>query len=277
MIVLSAFQARRLLAGEGKIKISLDLGKSISYATVEGDKVVFPSGEIITIDEVKKIIKNDHCCFFLEDNTIKKVALFSDETNRFYKLLPTGENTWPTLEISGIRMHVTRRYSPKEDTMEKLSYVTPCTGTVLDTCSGLGYTAIMAAETANLVYSFEKDANVIIVEKYNPWSSELFLSTKIKQINDDVFIGIKKINDCMFDRIIHDPPRLTLATTLYSQEFYIQLFRVLKPAGKIYHYTGDPGSKARGLDIRAGIMERMTRAGFINLKRVFNGVTAEKK
>ena len=55
----------------------------------------------------------------------------------------------------------------------------------------------------------------------------------------------------------------------------IQKYRILRSKGKIFHYTGDPGIK-RGLDIRQGIAKKMAKAGFSNIKRVFNGLVAEK-
>jgi predicted methyltransferase len=215
-------------------------------------------------------------CFSVEENSILPLSIFSEETNNYYKLVPTGYDTWPTLEISGIKMHVTKKYSPKEDTMEKVSYASPCTGIVLDTCTGLGYTAIIASNTADMVFTIEKDTNVIEIEKVNPYSKELFNNSKIKRLTGDSFEEVKKFKACFFDRIIHDPPRMALSTLLYSQGFYNDLFRVLKREGKIFHYTGDPGSK-RGLDIRAGIIKRMAVSGFTNIQRVFNGITAEKR
>jgi len=69
---------------------------------------------------------------------------------------------------------------------------------------------------------------------------------------------------------------LTFATVLYSQGFYDELFRVLKHKGKIYHYTGHPGSKNRGVHLQDNVLKRMQRSGFKNLKKVFNGVSGEK-
>ena len=202
-------------------------------------------------------------------------SIFSEETNNYYKLVPTGKDKWPTIEISGIRMHVTKTMFPKEDTEKKISFVSPCIGNVLDTCTGLGYTAIMAAKIAELVFTIEKDANVIELEKINPYSRELFDNSKIKRVHGDSFEEVKKFKACYFDRIIHDPPRQALSTLLYSDEFYKELYRILRSKGKIFHYTGDPGSK-RGLDIRQGIAKKMAKAGFSNIKRVFNGLVAEK-
>ena len=276
MILLSAYQARKFLPAGDKATASLDLGLTESEIRREGEYFIFPDGQKLGIADIKKIIKKDTMCFLVENSSIIQVAIFSEELQRYYKLVPTGYRTPPTIEISGIRMHVTKKFSPLEDTEQKINFVAPCTGTVLDTCCGLGYTAIKAAETAEIVYTIEIDPNVAELQKINPWSKELFDNKKIKMIIGDAFAEIKKFPNAFFDRVIHDPPRLALSTLLYSQEFYNQLYRVMKPGGKLYHYTGDPGSKKRGMDIRAGIIKRLEKAGFRNMQRVFNGVTAEK-
>ncbi|KAK3261379.1 hypothetical protein CYMTET_29708 [Cymbomonas tetramitiformis] len=48
---------------------------------------------------------------------------------------------------------------------------------------------------------------------------------------------------------------------LYSGDFYSELCRILKPQGMLYHYVGDPGSKAVGSKFR-GIVQRLQDAGF---------------
>ncbi|MEM3373701.1 MAG: SAM-dependent methyltransferase [Candidatus Woesearchaeota archaeon] len=281
MFLISVYQAEQLLkdleTNKEESLISLDLGLSNSVVKIDRkeSKFIFPDEQVLGLEKIKKIIKKDTICFYIKNNDIFPVSIFSEETNNYYKLVPTGLCNWPTLEISGIRMHVTKKYGPKEDTEEKISFIAPCVGAVLDTCTGLGYTAIMAAKTANLVFTIERDKNVIEIEKINPYSKELFTNEKIKRIIGDSFEEIKKFKACYFDRIIHDPPRVALSPLLYSQEFYNELFRVLKYKGKIFHYTGDPGSK-KGLDIRAGIIKRFEKAGFKNIKRVFNGISAEK-
>jgi predicted methyltransferase len=47
--------------------------------------------------------------------------------------------------------------------------------------------------------------------------------------------------------------------------------------GKIYHYTGNPGKKFRNINLKKNVIKRMRIAGFCNLNKVFNGVTAEKR
>jgi uncharacterized protein len=276
-MIISAYQAEELLkahnSNKKNIDISLDIGNTKSNIEIKDNMFIFPDKQSLSLDKIKKIIKKDTMCFFIENNDIVQIAIFSEETNNYYKLVPAKD--WPTIEISGIRMHVTKAMSPKEDTEKKISFVLPCIGKVLDTCTGLGYTAINAGKTAEEVHTFERDSNVIELEKINPWSQELFENKKIIRHHEDVFNGIKKINSNYFDRVIHDPPRQALSNLLYSQEFYNELFRVLKKGGKLFHYTGDPGSK-RGLDIRAGITKRLSISRFSNIQRVFNGLTAEK-
>ena len=80
----------------------------------------------------------------------------------------------------------------------------------------------------------------------------------------------------MFDVVIHDPPSLTLATYLYSTEFYKQIFRILKPKGKLYHYTGAPGSKNRKINLVGNVSAKLKRIGFKDVKDAHFGLTAVK-
>jgi len=97
-------------------------------------------------------------------------------------------------------------------------------------------------------------------------------------IHGDAFEVVKKFKDESFDVIIHDPPRFSLAGQLYSEEFYRELFRVLKPGGRLFHYVGNPGKRYRRKDLQRGVMERLRRAGFVGVKRVEEalGVVARK-
>jgi len=185
----------------------------------------------------------------------------------------------PTIEINGIRMHRTKDVNPLQDTLNKVNTVKPKEGeTVLDTCMGLGYTAIEAVKRGAYVITVEKDKNVIELARINPWSRELFRGGKIQIIHGDVFEVVKRFNDGSFDVIIHDPPRFSLAGHLYSGEFYEELFRILKPGGRLFHYVGDPGKKYRRKDLQKGVMERLRRVGFIGVKRAKEalGIVARK-
>ncbi len=202
-------------------------------------------------------------------------GFYSGETGKFYKLRETKD--WPTLEISGIHMHRMGRVSPKEDTQNKVNCLSP-KGRVLDTCMGLGYTAIMMAsmEVVKEVITVEKDRNVVEIAKQNPFSAGLWKNPKIRIVEGDVFSEIGKLGK--FDAILHDPPRLALAGELYSLEFYRKLFSALKPGGRMFHYTGSPGVK-RGKNIPAGVKKRLVKAGFRIVKDCPEalGILAERK
>jgi predicted methyltransferase len=170
--------------------------------------------------------------------------------------------------------------NPLEDTISKIDSISPIKGRILDTCMGLGYTAIMALENgADEVITVEKDRNVIEIAKINPWSEGLWGSEKIRVINGDIAEEIKKFRAGYFDRIIHDPPRFSLAGKLYSAGFYRELFRVLKENGKIYHYTGNPGERYRGKNFVSGVVKRLNDAGFRDIRGYEKGlgVIASKK
>jgi hypothetical protein len=198
---------------------------------------------------------------------IPEIKFYSEKTKKFYKLVKT--NTWPTLEISGIHMHRIKEVDPKKDTQLKLKTLGKIYGVVLDSCTGLGYTAILAAKRKRVrkVITIEKDENIIQIAKQNPFSKELFENPKIELIVGDVFFEIKKFKENSFNFIIHDPPRISIAPELYSLEFYQQLFRVLKKRGKIFHYVGRPGIK-QGKRYLQGIIRRLRYAGFSKIEKV---------
>jgi len=135
-------------------------------------------------------------------------------------------------------------------------------GRVLDTCTGLGYTAIGAlARGAEIVVSVEREPPVIRVAEMNPWSRCLFGGEIILLLGDSYQI-VDALPTEFFDWVIHDPPRLTHAGSLYSEEFYSRLYRVMAEDGRLFHYTGEPGSKYRRVDLQRGVQRRLRAAGF---------------
>jgi len=263
MFIISSLEAGRLLHAKGEFTSSLDLGISTVKLNVERGIVHFPDGQEVPMDDLKKPAK-ENCCYLVEENQLKKIALFSDETQRLYKLLPTLSA--PTIEISGIRMHRTSERNPWEDTEDKIGSIKP-RGIVLDTCTGLGYTAILASKTADEVITVEIDPNVRTIASYNPWSNELFTSQKIKSLMGDIEEVTPTFPDRKFDAVIHDPPSFKIAGELYSLKFYRELYRILKPGGKLFHYTGRPGGNTNNQDLGLSVMKRLKEAGFINIIR----------
>jgi predicted methyltransferase len=68
-----------------------------------------------------------------------------------------------------------------------------------------------------------------------------------------------------------------LAGELYATDFYRQLWRVLRPSGRIFHYIGNPASKS-GRGVTRGAIRRLHEAGFSRVKpypRAF-GIVAYK-
>ena len=277
-MILTHIQAKQLLEASKKglkeTEVSLDLYKTLSKVKIQNNEFIFPDNQKLNESQLKKPIKDDNVCFLIRDNSLIKIQLFSDKTNKFYKLVPTKDA--PTIEISGIRMHATKDMAPMEDTKRKIESIAPIHGIVLDTCMGLGYTAIASSKLAEFVMTCERDENVLEIAKYNPWSQELFNNKKISVLKTSVFDEIKVFKSQMFDVVIHDPPRLTLATELYSLEFYKQIFRVLKNNGKLYHYTGSPGSKFRHVNLIGNVSKRLKQAGFKSIEKVHYGLKAVK-
>ena len=278
IMILTHTQAKELLEANKKglkeTEISLDLNKTLSKVKIQNSEFIFPENQELNESQLIKPIKDDNVCFLIRDNSLIKIQLFSDETNKFYKLVPTKDA--PTIESSGIRMHAPKVMAPMKHTKRKIESVSPIHGIILDTCMGMGYTAIASSKLTDFVMTCERDENVLEIAKHNPWSQELFDNKKISILKTDVFDEIKILKSSMFDVVIHDPPRLTLATELYSLEFYKQLFRVLKNNGKLYHYTGSPGSKFRHVNLIGNVSKRLKQAGFRSIEKVHYGLKAVK-
>ena len=279
LYVLSYVHAAPLLvareAGEVAARTSLDLGLATDEVALEAGGVVLPDGQRLPWDAVEEIAGDESVCYALQDGQVSKVQRFSEVRNLTYVLMPTLRA--PTVLISGIQMHRVKDVDPWQDTLSKVRAVSPVEGRVLDTCTGLGYTAIAAAEKADQVVTVEVDPNMIEMARLNPWSRPLFGHPRIRQIMGDSLEEVQAFEEGSFSRIIHDPPMLARAGDLYSGAFYGYLYRLLARRGRLYHYVGDPESKS-GRNITRGVMRRLQEAGFRRVQprpRAF-GVVAYK-
>ncbi|MEM0084101.1 MAG: RsmD family RNA methyltransferase [Candidatus Methanomethylicia archaeon] len=259
-----------------KVKMSFDLGLSEEEVNVKKeDSYVIVDGCIFDLKVLEEILEKDYVYILNDEKSLEKVAFYAD--GKYYKLKCVARNSAPTLEINGINMHRIVGVTPWEDALMKVKAAKVGYGMrVLDICTGLGYTAIASINMgASMVLSIEKDLNVIRIAELNPWSKGLE-DHRIKIIIEDASRIIREIEEESFDRIIHDPPRISLAGELYSSEFYIELYRVLKKNGILYHYTGQPGIKRRK-DIVKGVSKRIMEAGFkVKVRRDLLGILAFK-
>ena len=238
---------------------------------------------------------------------LEPCRIYSNTIDRVCALCPSDSvnpELAPTALIAGFSMH---RFGlgvdPKEDTRRKIASLKPYKGNnlaVLDVCTGLAYTAIMASELENVssVTTIELDPTMTQICAMNPHSKGLFGRAKnttnkrsedggeddeknniISQLYGNAFDVIQTLPDRAFDRIIHDPPTFALAGELYGEKFYSELFRVLKPSGRVYHYTGDPSSNVAGGGGVRGIVKRMKLVGFesVEIDQHAHGVVAAKQ
>ncbi|MDQ3328691.1 MAG: RsmD family RNA methyltransferase, partial [Chloroflexota bacterium] len=150
---------------------------------------------------------------------------------------------------------------PYADTLAKIRAAAPVIGEVLDTTTGLGYTAIQAARTATAVTTIELDPAVLAIARENPWSRDLFENPRIRQLVGDSAEVVAEMPNGAFDQIIHDPPTISLAGELYGGAFYRQLYRVLRSRGRLFHYIGNPESNLGG-KVSRGVVRRLHEAGF---------------
>ncbi|MEJ2636556.1 MAG: methyltransferase, partial [Calditrichia bacterium] len=175
-----------------------------------------------------------------------------------------------------IKMHVTMNGDPEKDTISKLKTLGKLHGQILDTCMGLGYTAIAAARQPDVqgVTVCEADANMFALCRENPWSAGLFENPAIHPVLKPVQEHVPDIPDESVNAVIHDPPRFALAPALYSEQFYRQLFRILTAKGRMYHYTGDPNRRTRRSSLPQKTMSLLKKVGFRKVREAYFGVIA---
>ncbi len=267
-IIISHFQASPLLqarrAGRRKAATSLDLGLTRVEVGLDGEGALLPGGRRLAWPEIERIAGDENACFTVEDGRPEKVQFYSEAFGRVYTLMPTAGA--PTMLISGVPMHRIKGIEPHEDTLRKMRAVAPVRGRVLDTATGLGYTAIEAAKMADEVVTIELDPTALEVARLNPWSRALFENPKIRQLTGDAFDLVQTFADGSFNCVIHDPPAISLAGELYAGAFYVQLLRVLTAGGRLFHYIGDPESRS-GAGTTRGVIRRLQEAGFREIVR----------
>lgn len=256
--MITNITANLILGGAETVSTDLGITENVVKRT---DKGVLLNSVFLNYESLRKIAHREESVYFVTKNGVFQVAIHE---KHYYKLIPTAGA--PTIEIDGIRMHRTSGTTPDRDTCTKLDALGLSHGNVLDTCTGLGYTAIEAARRgANKVVSVELQPNVLRIAKMNPWSSDLFDLIGIHKVIADVFSAVDFLPNRFFDYVIHDPPRHRQAGKLYSGTFYQKIYRVLRRGGKMYHYTGEPRSRYRGVNFPRGVSKRLGEAGFVDL------------
>ncbi len=263
LVVLAWPQATEMLAalkaGAAAVTTSLDLGMTQTVLPLAEGQIVLPNDLRLDADYLQAVVDDPNACMRVMDDGLYKIAAFSEETGRYYSLYPTSGA--PTMLISGIPMHRVKDTEPLADTRAKIRAAGPLTGDLLDTCTGLGYTALEAARTARRVTTLELDPTVYTIIRQNPWSARLFAAPNIETHTGDSAELITTFADASFDAIIHDPPMFNLAGELYGLAFYRECRRVLRSRGRLFHYIGNPDSKS-GATVTRGVVRRLQEAGF---------------
>lgn len=267
-VILSYIQTQPLLEarkrGQVVVETSLDLGISNTSVMLSPEGVSFVTGERLDWASVEKISQDTVKCYTISVKGMQAIQTFSKATNRLCSLMPTRGA--PSMLIAGFVMHRIKELDPWQHAQRMIATLAPVSGSVLDTATGLGYTAILAARTAESVTTIELDPGVQAIAQLNPWSRGLFANPKITQMMGDAYEVVPTFADESFGRIMHDPPTLKLAGELYSGAFYHELYRILKRGGRLFHYIGDPNSKASG-SVTRGVMRRLQEAGFSRVVR----------
>lgn len=266
-VALSGHEVRELLrvGGHGSYLASINLGRGV--VRVESDGAVYSlNGIRVGRDALEEVAREgEEAVYFLsEEGTLSRVSCYRGGS--YYRLKCVSAGSAPTVELSGIHMHNVVRTDPWRDARRKVQLARVRRGmTVLDICTGLGYTAINAVLMgASEVVTIEKDATVLELAECNPWSYALSCPRVTLMLGDAVEV-VRDLPPNYFDAAVHDPPTIRIAGELYSSEFYTALRRVLREGATLFHYTGWPG-KRRGLNIQAGVVRRLAQAGFKALK-----------
>lgn len=270
----NAKQALEALAkGLSCVQLSTDLNLSQRDFFLNEQGLILDEDNQLSIDELKYIVKKKQKIFLCCDGEMDPLE---DRSSGYYKLVPTAGS--PLLEISGVKMHISKGTDPFISASEMAQQAVRSGDKVLDCCSGLGYAAIAAHRLgAREVLSIELSPEVMALRAQNPWSNDLG-KEGITQLQGSSYELIGSMPNNSFDSVIHDPPRFSLAGELYSEEFYSQIFRVLRRNGRLFHYTGNPHLLRKGSSFVDGVIRRLKSAGFRNVEKVDHlmGVSAQK-
>ncbi len=240
------------MAGADSALCSLDLGRSTVRVAVFPDHWSYGGRRFPFLTSCK-----DRTIYYWTGTEFQPVSRY---THALLKLVPTEWGP-PTFELDGIKMLPTAHLSPYEDAQRKVRLIRPRGKIILDTCGGLGYFASACLQAgAAEVHSWEKNPDVLWLREINPWSPHG--DPRLHAQLGDITEAIARLADGRFDAVLHDPPRFGIAGELYSQVFYDQLARVLKPKGLLFHYTGTPNKLTSGRDVPNEVAARLRKAGF---------------
>ncbi|MCP3872288.1 MAG: hypothetical protein GY699_03925 [Desulfobacteraceae bacterium] len=260
--------------GKNSVFLSLDLNLSEKTWQIKPNKLVLSHEISIDVEQLESICSSKNKIFIFQNNQLKPIEVRSDG---YYKLVPT--TSAPTLEINGIKMHRSKDIDPLTDAKLKTELVVKTGDQVLDTCGGLGYSAIFALKAgAKKVISTEKSRSVITIRNCNPWL-EKYADERLELIKADICHEIDQFESNRFNSVIHDPPRFTSASgDLYGEKFYHSLFRVMTSHSKLFHYTGSPNKIKRKDKFIKNTMKRLEQSGFkaICFKDNLQGIYAKK-
>jgi predicted methyltransferase len=270
----NARQALEAIAnGLSCVRLSIDLNLSERDFSLSDQGLVLDEYNRLSIDELKRIVKKTQRIYLCRDGDMDPLE---DRSSGYYKLVPTAGA--PLLEISGVKMHISKGTDPFASASEMAQQAVRKGDKVLDCCSGLGYAAIAAHRLgASEVLSIELSREVMGLRAKNPWSNDLG-KEGIVQRQGSSYDLIVTMPATSFDSVIHDPPRFSLAEELYSEEFYQQIFRVLRRDGRLFHYTGNPHVVKKGSTFVDGVICRLKAVGFRHVEKVEHlmGVSAQK-
>jgi hypothetical protein len=268
LLTLREYEALRgaLQAGESYCECSLDLARSTENIELSAEGWIRQGQLFPYLDNCK-----DRTIYYWAEGAFEPVSRY---TTALIKLVPTQWGP-PTFEIDGVKMLPTAQISPYEDAQRKVALIQPRGKVILDTCGGLGYFAAWCvAGGAERVLSYEKNPDVLWLRGLNPWSPAV--DDVLKLSLGDIREQIESLPDAAVDAVLHDPPRFGIAGELYSQIFYEQLARVLKPGGRLFHYTGSPNKLTSGRDVPNEVAKRLRKAGFV-VELSGDGVLAVKR
>ncbi|MFW9921445.1 MAG: RsmD family RNA methyltransferase [Candidatus Thorarchaeota archaeon] len=260
MIVLDATAAKAILEalskGLQRMEVSLDLGLST---------IMIDLDDSWDVESLEKIATQENAVYFIQDGEYYQAAVSEEH---YYRLFLSEVGKAPALLIDGVLMHRVKGIDPMQDARMKAALCVRKGSTMLEICTGLGYSTISCLERgAASITTIEKDPNVLKIAQVNPWSRKLFSDERVSIIEGDAVLKITEIGNSRYDGILHDPPRFTLESELYTTEFYENLYRVLKPRGVLYHYVGSPGKRYKKRDIQKGVISRLRDVGFRDVLR----------